>query len=140
MSLLDEALASNAEEATPFKDVDTELGGKHLPFRFYALDGEKWSEIVAFCPARLGSAIDRRYGYNFQAAARLAAPLCGRLIDQGAEIEVTDEQWTELFKKFKGHNVKLIHSAIWELNEYDPEVRVVNAKKGSAAVSPPKPS
>ena len=140
MSLLDEALASAAEEPTPFKDVSTELGGKHLPFRFYALDGEKWSEIIAFCPARLGSAIDRRYGYNFQQAARMAAPLCGRLVDQGAEIPITDDQWDDLFKRLKGHSIKLIHSAIWELNEYDPEVRVATAKKDSAADSPQKPS
>ena len=139
MALLDDALSAAAEEATPFLDVDTSLAGRHLPLRFYRIDGERWAEITALCPARLSSAIDRRYGYNFQAAARLAAPLSGRVLEGDEEISYDDDKWDELFKKLAGHNIKLIHSAIWQLNEYDPEVAVVEAKKGSAADSERKP-
>ena len=140
MSLLDEALASAAEQPVPSMDVDVELGGKHLPIRLYAIDGERWAEITAMSPARLGSAIDRRYGYNFQAASRIAAPLSGRILEGDDEREYDDAKWGELFKALPGHAIKLIHSAIWQLNEYDPEVRVVNAKKGLTGGSEQKRS
>lgn len=140
MSLLDEALEAAAEEVVPHLDVDVELGGKHVPLRFYRIDGERWAEITAMSPARLGSAIDRRYGYNFQAASRIAAPISGRVLDGDDEVEYEDAKWGELFKKLAGHNIKLIHSAIWQLNEYDPEVRVVEAKKASKGGSGQKPS
>lgn len=129
MSLLDDVLAAAAEEVTPSLDVDVELAGKYLPLRFYRISGERWAEITALCPARLGSAIDRRYGYNFQAAARIAAPLSGRVLDGEDEVDYDDAKWGELFKALSGHSIKAIHSAVWQLNEYDPEVRVVNAKK-----------
>lgn len=141
MSLLEDALAAHESTppATPI-DVDVELGGKLLPFRFYPLSGEDWAEITALCPIRLGSEIDMKYGYNFNAACRLSAPKSGRLVDGDEEQSLDDAQWAGLFSKLPGHAVKLIHSAIWELNEYAPEVRVAHAKKGSARASSPKPS
>jgi hypothetical protein len=140
MSLFDEALAKAAEESIPSLDVDVELGGKHVPLHIYRIAGEKWAEITALCPARLGSAIDRRYGYNFQAAARIAAPLSIRVVDDGEEIEYDDAKWTAFFAALPGHGIKLIHSAIWQLNEYDPEVRVAEAKKGLTGGSEQKPN
>jgi len=140
MSLLDDAFEAAADEVTPHIDVDVSLGGKHIPLRFYRLDGEKWAEITSMAPMRLGSVIDRRYGYNFQAASRLAAPESGRVIEDDVEVTYDDAKWDQLFKKLAGHSVKLIHSAIWQLNEYDPEVAVADAKKGSAGGSQPKPA
>ena len=140
MTLLDDALSAAAEIATPSLDVDVELGGKHLPLRFYQIDGEKWSEITALCPVRLASAIDKRYGYNFQAAARLAAPLSGRILDGTNEIEYDDDKWAELFKRLPGAVIRQIHSAIWQVNEYDPQIRVTEAKKDSAGDSAQTPS
>lgn len=139
MSLLDDLLESAAEIPNPFLDVDVELGGKLLPLRFYRIDGGKWAEITALCPARLGSAIDRRYGYNFQAASQMAAPVSGRVLDGEDEIEYDDEKWGEVIKALAGAHVKSIHSAIWQLNEYDPQVAVVEAKKARTTGSEPKP-
>ena len=140
MSLLEEALAAAAEESTPNVDVDVELAGKLLPLRFYRLDGERWAEICAFCPARPGSPIDEAYGYNFQDAARRAAVHSGRLIEDDAEVTLAATDWAALYKALSGHHLNTLDSAIWQLNEHDPQTRVVAAKKGSAAVSPPKPS
>jgi hypothetical protein len=140
MSLLDEALSAAAEEAVPSIDVDVELGGKHLPLRFYRIDGEKWAELTAMSPVRLSSPIDKKYGYNFQAVARLAAPLSGRVLDGGEELQYDDDKWGELFKRLSGHAIRLIHSHIWEVNEYAPQLRIVAAKKDSAASSAPKRS
>lgn len=139
MSLLDDVLKSAAETPVPFLDVDVEAGGKLLPLRFYRIDGVKWAEITALCPARLGSAIDRRYGYNFQAASQMAAPVSGRVLDGDGEVEYDDEKWREVMKALAGAHVKSIHSAIWQLNEYDPQVAVVEAKKALMTGSEPKP-
>jgi hypothetical protein len=140
MSLLDEALSAAAEEAVPSIDVDVELAGKHLPLRFYRIDGEKWAELTAMSPVRLSSPIDRKYGYNFQAVARLAAPLSGRVLDGGEELQYDDDKWDALFKRLSGHAIRLIHSNIWDVNEYAPQLRIAEAKKDSAASSAPKRS
>lgn len=140
MSLLDDVLKAAAETPVPFLDVDVEAGGRLLPLRFYRIDGGKWAEITALCPARLGSAIDRRYGYNFQAASQMAAPVSGRVLDGDDEVEYDDEKWREIINALAGAHVKSIHSAIWQLNEYDPQVAVVDAKKALTTDSEPKPA
>ena len=141
MSLLDEALASAAEEVTPYVDVDVELGGKILPLRFYREDGMKWAEITAYCPPRLRSPLDKNYGYNYQAAARLAAPSTGRLLEvdtvdnaeeQTPGEQLPDEKWDELFAALTGKHVEMICSAVWQVNAYDAQERLAAAKKALA--------
>jgi hypothetical protein len=140
MSLLDDLLESAAEAPTPSKELDVEIGGQILSLKFYQIDGRRWAEITAMCPTRLGSVIDRSYGYNFQAASQMAAPLSGRVVVGDEELQLDNTKWDQLFTKLAGTHVRGIHSLIWELNEYDPQQAVAKAKKALMSDSEPKPA
>jgi len=139
MSLLDQAFSAAAEEVVPFLDEHVVVAGVDLPLRAYRIEGEMWAQITAMCAPRVNVNLDVRYGYNFQAAARLAAPLSIRVIEDGKETEYDEEQWDRLFKVLSGRHIKTIHSAIWQLNEYDPEQEAKAAAKKYQAALEPKP-
>lgn len=140
MSFIDDLVAQAKEAPVPFQDVEVELAGKVVALKFYRSDGKVWTGITAKCPARIHSPIDRQYGYDYQLAARAAAVVDGRVMDGEKELKRTPEQWDALFDVLAGGDLEKIHSAVWQLNAYDPQVRLVEAKKASADESSKKPA
>jgi len=138
MSLLDELLVSAEEETIPSTTVDVSLAGKLITLRFEQLGGVQWAEITAKSPARAESPIDRRYGYNFQAAALKAAPLCGAVIEDGVPVKYEGKKWAALFAKLPGSDISAVCSAIWALNQWEPEQRLEALKKARLVVSEKK--
>jgi hypothetical protein len=112
--------------------------------RFTQLPGSVWTQITDRCPPRLDVPIDKHYGYNMQAAIKLAAPLSGGRVevdDEGnetvVELVVIDgnkntepvNEWDELFDVISGYEMNLLSSAIYELNEFDPSQRLETVEK-----------
>lgn len=105
-----------------------------VTLRFTRLPGNVWADIAARCPARLDAPVDRHFGYNMQAAALIAAPLCGVRMVGDTEVPLrveaaTEEhpainQWNDLFATIAGTEATQIESAIFDLNVYGPQQRV----------------
>jgi hypothetical protein len=131
MAFLDELLASDETEERASSDVLVTYKGKLLTVRCFQIDGMKWSDITAQCPARPEAPLDRRYGYNWNSAALKAAPFAARLVEDDKEVPYAAPVWIDLFKKLAGSDVTAICSALWALNQWDPEQRVEAAKKAS---------
>lgn len=139
MSLIDELVAQAKEAPVPALDVEVELAGQVVSLKFYRSSGTVWTGITAKCPARIHSPIDRQYGYDYQMAARAAAVVDGRVVEGGIELKRTADQWEALFDVLAGGELEKIHSAVWQLNAYDPQVRLVEAKKALSDGSSKKP-
>jgi hypothetical protein len=137
----DQRLGATEPVGTPQTDAaaaeleafDEDVLKSLVTLRFTRLDGEKWSNITAAHPMRIDVALDRNYGYNFDAVSKSAAILSGvRLSDDGEE-ELTPEQWERLFKRLSGHDFRQIIDAVWTLNEYAPSQHIEALVKGFGA-------
>jgi len=114
-------------------DLQDEVDKSLITLRFTRLDGEKWADLTSANPMRLGVALDRHYGYNFDAVSVAAAQMSGVRVDEDGDHELTDEQWERLLKLLSGYDRKLIRDAVWTLNEYGPQQLVDALVKGSGA-------
>jgi hypothetical protein len=104
-----------------------------VTFRFTALPGPDWAEIIARSFPRPNVPLDS-YGYNYHEVARVAgARSGGRLLDDGTVEPVPAEQWAQLWPVLSGHEFEKIAIAVLELNEWDPQQQIESAKKGSPA-------
>lgn len=104
-----------------------------ITLRFTRVSGADWAELTARCPVRLDAAIDRQYGYNMHAVCKLAAPLSGVLVDGDEVSTLSADEWADLFNTISGFEFMRIVDAIYELNEYEPAVRVNELKKELSA-------
>lgn len=103
-----------------------------VTLRFVELPAAQWVDVKAACPVRLDSDIDRHYGFNADKAGVLASPLCGARVDGDELVELTDQQWRDLFATIRGAELSRIADAHFDLNEYGPTRRLEDAKKVSA--------
>lgn len=121
-------------------DALLELAAESLiTLRFYRLSGPLWAEVTHRSPVRLDVQLDLHFGYNMQRASMLAAPLCGSRVDGDVEIPllVSDaspgvpavDEWSDLFEVISGTELRLIESAIFELNVLDPSNHIDQLKK-----------
>jgi hypothetical protein len=122
---LDSQLATERDTA----EVDVIVAGKLQTFRFTEMDGLEWADLTDRCPPRADAAVDRGYGFNIRAVTALAAPKCGQMRDGDAWVDLTEEQWTKLFRGQKGAQVRAIGDALFELNQWGPGQAVLAARK-----------
>lgn len=114
-------------------DIADEVDKSLITLRFTRLDAEKWTDLTSAFPIRLEVALDRHYGYNFDAVSVAAARLSGVRVDADGDHQLTEEQWERLLKLISGHDRKLIRDAVWTLNEYQPAQLIEALVKGSGA-------
>ena len=129
MGLLDDFAKARADRPEPIM-VDVAIGDGLYKVEVTRLDGMAWAAIMAECPPEdAGSA---RLGYSPSAAALLACKRFARLFDAEGE-PVADVDWGEVFAAISGVEVQAIAASWWALNMGDPNQRVVDLKKASAA-------
>jgi hypothetical protein len=135
MSFEDDLKAAR-EAPIEFTDVPVEIRGNLHTLRFLQLSGPEWAAETDRHPARPGVLLDMRYGYNLRTLCMAVAKLTGRrVITAGGEetlVELTAEQWDDLYRAIPGATKSRIDDAIWGLNEANPQARVDALKKGSA--------
>lgn len=145
-----ERAAADARLGGAIGDVDTSASDaalkafkKHEPqvqkalveLKFTRMDADKWTHLTRVYPIRVDVALDRHYGYNFDAVSKHAARLSGVRVDGGTETPLTEEQWDRLLSKkiLSGPDLARIVDAIWTLNEYNPNKDIEALVKGSGA-------
>lgn len=109
-------------EKAPPTDVDVELGGDILTIGVRPLIGSDWVAVCMQVPPRSGVTLDAALGFNVEAVARRYKP--ERLTVNGAEFEY-DDDWTELYDALASPHRKNIATAMWGVNVYDPEQRLI---------------
>lgn len=122
-------------EKTDHADVEVELGGEVVTLRFRRMEGLDWVGLTAKCPPRPDAPIDVRFGYNVHAAAQLAAPKSGVVVEGADEVALDDEQWADVWPVLSGPAFADIADAIFTLNQWTPQGRVEAIKKASRANS-----
>jgi hypothetical protein len=113
-----------------------------LTIRLTRLPGRDWSNLTSKCPVRPDVPIDRHYGYNYDAACEAAARYrdtsnvaYGARLEDGEPVDISDDEWGDLFDVLSGSDIGKIRDAVWSLNEYEPEQRLNALVKGSGAAS-----
>jgi len=101
-----------------------------VTLRFTRMPAAEWAEVIARCPVRLDSDIDREYGFDADKAGVLASPLCGVRLEGDDEVPLTEDEWRDLFATITGYEAALISDAIFALNFWGPAQRVADLKKG----------
>ena len=142
---LDTRLASESPSDAARKDLDAlmESAGESLiTLRFTQLRGSDWSALTSQHPPRPFVPIDENYGYNFDAATTHAARFVdaserhyGARIEDGAEVPLSSEEWTDLFDAISGHEANAIRNTVWGLNEYLPKLQLEAMGKAFGATA-----
>lgn len=131
----DDDLDSQLTAEPNWADAEVVVNNRFVTLRFTQMDALEWADITDQCPPRLGSPIDRNFGFNFRAAVSLAAPLSGKKLDGDEVEELTEEQWRKLLKGLSSIGLKSIGDVIFNLNEWLPAQEIAEAKKASAVGS-----
>ncbi|MEF2979106.1 hypothetical protein [Subtercola sp. YIM 133946] len=135
--------AERSETEKPM-EVQVTFGGELITFHVKPVAGTYWASVTARCPARAESPIDVRYGYNPDAAARIALPSSlARLegdfelpgIPKKKEGDENQAAWDFFFDSLSAPDLKQITAALWVLNQYNPEQLTESLKKASTADS-----
>lgn len=136
------AAAKGKRAAEPItKTVQVMVGDQLTMLKFAELPATQWADIGAANPVRPGVVIDAQYGYNIHSACRVAAAVSGVRVEDDVDVplaverdktgRVISSEWDDLFEVISGHEFGLIADAIWELNEWGPQLRLGEAKKAS---------
>lgn len=130
MSFVDD-LKAEFEAPMPTEDVPVTLNGNLYTFRFTRMDGVEWASLTDLFPARPGVMLDMRYGYNLRPLTLAAAARSGQRVDGDQIVDLTEDQWRNLFKALPGASIQRFSDAIFLLNEHGPAQEVEQAKKAS---------
>jgi hypothetical protein len=109
-------------------------------FVFYRSASADWARDTLKHPPREQVAVDLRNGYNLTGVTREVAPSTGRLLEDGAEVVLSAEEWADLWAVIPGASARLIEANVWQLNENDPVQEIARLKKASLVASRKKRS
>ena len=109
---------------------------------FYRASSEAWSLAAIKHPPRPGVNLDLRNGYDLTGATREIAPTYGRVLDGDDELELSAEEWADLWAVMAPAAARTIEANVWHVHEHDAEQEIERAKKASRRrpVSRKKPS
>lgn len=123
-------------------ELTAESADSIVVIRLTRLPGRDWSNLTSKCPPRHDVPIDTHYGYNYdavcEASARYRDPkgvAYGHRLEGGEPVEITDEEWDDLFSVLAGNDIGKIRDAVWTLNEYEPAQRLAALVKASGAAT-----
>lgn len=134
------AKAKNARTETDPIRQDIVLDEDLYQVEIRRLDGLDWAAITAEAPPETET--DARLGYNTRKAALIACRRHGRLLDASGnpvpvehdeDGEIIPVDWAGIFTAISGVEVQAIAAGWWAMNMHDPNQRVQQLKKASAA-------
>ena len=98
---------------------------------FYRASSVEWSHATRKSPPRSDVDLDRRNGYDLSAVAREISAVSGRVVEDGAEIELSPDEWTDLWAVMAPTSARYIEANVWHLHEHDAAQEIERAKKAS---------
>lgn len=127
-------------------DQDVLLGEKVVTVRVWPMEGPDWRDLIAEHPPRVKSSTDSTAGYNVDSVAKVYPRLAlvdGDTVDNLVRRDEKGREfsrWPEIAARLLGADLRNIASAVWGVNEFDPQKRMVAAGKGSTGGSRKKRS
>jgi len=114
-----------------------------VTLRFRRLPGRVWGEIASAHKPREGYELDVAYGYNIDAVCVNAilyrrnetGPAYAFRVEDGVEVELTEDQWFDLFDAVSGGEFRDICIAVLTLNVIGPRQMREAAVKASGATA-----
>jgi len=134
MSFVDD-LKAEFEAPKPTADLTVKLNGNLHTFRFTRMPSDEWLQACDMFPARPGIQFDLRFGYNLRALMPVVAARTAKLVEGDELVDLTPDQWTNMFKALAGGIVGKFGDMIFKLNEYDAMEEVAELKKALEGVS-----
>ena len=142
MSYKDAIAKAKKAERRKTEPVDVLVADEPVTVQFYRANPTDWARVTAQFPAQTGNIFAVKYGYDIHKVVPAIAEITGFVIEDGEEVELTVEQpskdnpepvneWADLIAALDGHSFGLVTDAIWGLNEWGPQVRLAELKKGS---------
>lgn len=113
-----EATARRTAIEEQYKQLRIDAADSLVTFRFTQLDAQEWANLTSSAPARDGSALDERYGFNYHQVGKAAAVLSGTEVDGDTVTPVPAETWQELFAVIAGSDLNRICDAVVQVNVY----------------------
>lgn len=140
MGILDDLAVAKEQVADRVKTPPIEclVNGKVYNVVFYRAEPEEWTRVTAKHLPRKDILLDIRNGYDIAAVSRAISASCGRVLDGDAEVEMSEEQWADLWVVIPPSTARLLEANVWSLHEHDTEMQIAEAKKASQLPSPKK--
>lgn len=128
---IDALIAKARESFDTVEPVDqaVELGGELVTIRLWPLTGTEWRGLTAKHPPREGVVFDQNVGYNLPA---VLAEYPKVYAVQGDDVVNVTDKWAGIVEVLSAPDLRNLESAVWGLNEFDPQKRLAAAGKVSA--------
>lgn len=123
------------EAPKPTADLTVKLNGNLHTFRFTRMPSDEWLQACDMFPARPGIQFDLRFGYNLRALMPVVAARTAKRVEGDTLVDLTPDQWTNMFKALAGGIVGKFGDVIFKLNEYDAMEEVAALKKALEGAS-----
>lgn len=105
------------------------VNSKPYKFRFTQMDGVEYAVETLKHPFRPDVPLDREYGYNLNSLSQAIAPRCAVRLEGDDEIEMSAEEWADLFSVMDGGGVQAIANTVFTLNQFASAKVVESVKK-----------
>lgn len=115
------------------KAFDAKAQKALVTLKFTRMDGRDWALLTSANPMRTDVALDRQFGYNYDAVSEAAIRATGVILADKGETPVSSDDWDRLFRLLSGHDVEAIRDAVWVLNEWEPSQHIEALVKDSGA-------
>ena len=98
---------------------------------FYRASTSDWAGATIKHPPRQNVGLDIKYGYNLTATTREVAPKYARILEAGAEVELSAEEWADFWEVMPPAAARTIEANVWHIHEHEAEQEIERAKKAS---------
>lgn len=138
---------SKAERiADELRVLQEEIADRMVTIRVHRLPGDEWAALKLKHPVtKTPGVYDKAMGFNSEAVCKVALLDYGKRVDRAFDEsgEVTSEseapisagQWSKLFSKLSGGDIKLLFDTMVGLNELSNRAEVARLVKGSRRIS-----
>lgn len=116
-------------------DVDIVLGGEVITVRLTRIPPVEYKQIVGTFPPHDTSHAEKFYGFSVYEATPALVKASATVLDGDKTVEMSNEQWDEVFSVIAAEEVEAFADAVIALNVLSPFQKRAQAKKARAAKS-----
>lgn len=125
--------------AEELKALQEKIADRMVTIRVYRLPGDAWAALKLKHPVtKTPGVYDKMMGFNSEAVCKVALLEHGKRVDVVDEVEtehaISAGQWSKIFEKSSGGDIKLLFDTVVGLNELSNRAEVERLGKGSRRI------